>query len=640
MYKSRVAMESVPLEEALERWFSELEFKKAAEPREPEEIRVEHSMGRVTAFPVTAVISSPHYYSAAIDGMAVSSTTTFGASNENPKELKIGKEAIFIDNGRPIPDGFDAVIPLLKIQLKSNEVVMINEPVDAWENVSPAGEDVAAREVILPQNHRIRSLDVGAVLAGGVEKIKVRKKPRIGIIPVGSQLVSPGKSPEVGQMIESSSYILGNSVNELGAMGHTYPIVPEDQEFLKLAFESSIDESDIILVIAGSHLGTGLVAKVISGIGDLIIYGVNIKPGQSVCMGLIKGKPVFGLPEYAVSTFLSFHIFARPVILGMLGLPDMVRPVARVKLACDAASPLGLTEFLRVKMGRIGKDYVAVPISRGAALLMSLVRADGFVRVEADCDILKKGQEIDVRVIRNIEDIEHHLIVMGTHDICLDILRNIILLKCPQIDLYSLNVGSMEGLDAVKKNYAHIAGIHLFDTESGEYNVPFVKKIFAGTPVTVVNLFSRYLGLIVKHGNPRNIKTLNDLSREEVIFMNRIKGSGTRALFDYHLQKENIKPLSINGYDKESANHMTLAASIASGTADAGIGIMAAAKALKLDFIPVIKERLDIVIPRRFMGNYSIKCLMSAIGSSEFKNEVDALGGYDSSDSGNVIYEG
>lgn len=633
-------LNEVPLDEARERWLSELQFLRAMRRMDSEEIPVAEAAGRVTCQAVTARISSPHYYSAAIDGLALRSTDTFTASPDTRKPLRLGEEGIFVDTGSALPDGFDAVVPIHEIRLVSTEVVEVDRPSAPWRNVRPAGEDLAAREVILPRDHRVSSLDVGAMLAGGAGVLSVYRRPRVAILPVGTNLVPPGSSPGVGEMIDSNSPILMGLVRDAGGEPCGLPVVPERLEAVEEALRAAASTHDLVLVVAGPSHGTALVASLFDRLGELVLHGVAIKPGHSVALGAVERRPMLALPFYPVSVFVGFDLFARPVLDAMLGQRAAEPVVDEAVLADDIRSPAGVEEFLRVKLGVVAGRRVAVPVSRGAALLMSLVRADGLVRVPAPVEALSAGMGVRVRRLDPVRRIDGNILLLGTHDICYDLLRTHLLQAYPDLQLFSANTGSRAGLEKLRQGLCHIAAVHLFDPETGEYNIPFVQKEMADVPLVLVNLFQRSVGMLVAGGNPKGIQGLADLTRPDVQFINRQPGAGTRALLDHHLGRLGLNPGDIRGYEREAHTHMSVAAAVSSGAADVGLGIPASAKALRLDFVPCIPERLDLAIPKKYFNQYAMQALLGVIRSSDFL--VDAsfhLDGYDFSEAGKVLWE-
>ena len=632
-------IEANSLEETLERWFCDLEYRGFMKRNPPETIHVCSSLDRITASPAIAVHSSPHFYSASVDGIAIVSSKTYGTNSMNPLVLKMGRDALFVDTGTPIPSGFDTVAPIEEIRFRSIEEVEVIKTYAPWENVRPLGEEVAAKEVIIPANHRIRPFDIAALFTGGLSEVNVLKRPRIGIIAIGSSLVPTGFTPSKGQSMETSSQILINLAKQWGAEPVQYEIVPEDATEVSAVIKESVDFVDLLCVIAGPSMGTQLVARVINNMGDLLSYGIQMKPGMSACLGVIDNCPVMGLPGYPMSGFLVFDLFAKPLIHKKMGVEPPCRDIVKAYLSKTIHSAYGVNEYIRTSLGIVDHVPVATPISRGANILMSLVRADGLIRVDSETTKINIGEPVQVELLKKQSDIHNKIMIAGTHDICFDILNNQLQKNFQDFSINLSNVGSMHGLAALDAGYCHIASIHLFDPETGEYNIPYVKRFLPDIPVVLMNLFHRSLGFLVPKGNPKDINSFSDLSRDDVKIVNRIRGSGTRQILDYHLKKNNLEINEIKGYTDEAHTHLNLAAAVASGFADVGLGILTAARASDLDYIPVIRERLDLIIPRKFMSSNLVENLFKTVNSEAFKKEVEALGGYDTQLTGEIIFQ-
>ncbi|MCL5038045.1 MAG: molybdopterin biosynthesis protein [Chloroflexi bacterium] len=637
MLRDRRELERVPLDEAVDRWLGELDFRGLLEVTQAEEIAVEDSLGRITAGSVIARLSSPGYYASAIEGVAVSSRDTYGATTDTPVKLDIGKNAFFVGIGDQMPEGFDAVIPLYAVSLVSVDVLETGCTIAPWYNVRPVGEDIAAREILLHAGHKIRSLDIGVLLQGGITRVKVRRKPVITIIPIGNNLIPPGRIPEPGKSIETDSYILAGLITELGGRAVLPGIVPEKPDEAAAALEKIDETCDLVIIVGGSSWGTLMPASVLAEKGELIIYGVAMKPGQSTALGFINGKPAICLPFFPVSAFMGFEFFVKPVIVNKLGAREIERSRIEAELARPVSSPGGVEEFLRMEVTKVGDKTVALPLSRSSALQKSLARADGYLRLPEEHVEIPAGQSVTVYSLRQEPSAGQKLFIMGTHDIILDILQNEYEQRFPGCQMTSSAVGGLAGLEALRAGLCHVSGIHLFDPETGEYNMPFLPKLIGDFPVTVVNLFYRQLGFIVGKGNPKGINELKDLMRDDVTFVNRNQGSGTRQIFDFLTRKQNMDISKIKGYDNHINTHMSVALAVAGGGADAGIGIYIAAKALSLDFIPLTLERLDLVIPNQFINNYIINNLMKLVNSSDFKHTLSKMQGYDFSDTGKVF---
>jgi len=640
-----IYLESTPLDEALRKWLQELDSGRVMSHLPGEEIPVTDSLGRVTAEAVTARISSPFYHSSAMDGYAVRFADTFGASERTPKRLAMGENAVYVDTGDPMPEGFNAVIMIEDVNVVKGdgaEYIEIISPATPWQNVRVIGEDIVATELILPENQKIRPVDVGALIAGGYTRVTVRRKPRVVIIPTGTEIVEPGSELKRGDIIEYNSRILGGLVSDWGGEAVRFRIVPDDLEELKKAILEAHGIADLIVVNAGASAGSeDFTARAVKELGEVLLHGVGIRPGKPLILGRIQGKPVLGIPGYPVSAYITFILFARPVLYKWLGLDPGKPEILKAKISRQVASTLGQEEFLRVKVGKVGENFVATPVGRGAGVLMSLVRADGFVRIPAMSEGIGSGSEVNVELMRSKDEIENTIVCIGSHDNALDLLANVLRKRYPGLSLSSAHVGSMGGLMALKRGESHVAGTHLLDEETGEYNVAFIKKVLPGRKIILMNLVYREQGLLVLRGNPKGIMGFKDLARDDVVFVNRQAGAGTRLLTDKWLRDLGISTGDVKGYEREEYTHMGVASAVLTGVADTGLAILASARALNLDFIPVAKERYDLAIPREFYDMDMIRHLVHIIREdTEFREIVIKLGGYDVSDMGKIMYEG
>jgi putative molybdopterin biosynthesis protein len=653
------------LGEALSAWRARCAAEGTDIPLPAEIIDVIHSLGRITAEAVIAKISSPFYHSAAMDGYAVKFPETFGASERTPVRLVVGKQAFPVDTGDPIPDGFNAVIMIEDVNIQEmqdtpvgpttsdisdekghttkrgeiNECIEIISPATPWQHIRVIGDDIVATELIISENHKIRPVDIGAMLAGGHTEVKVRRRPRVVIVPTGSEIVEPGSSLKKGDIIEFNSRILSGLVSEWGGLPLRFDVVPDELERLKKTILDAVSAGDIVVVNAGSSAGTeDYTGTALRNLGEIILHGIGIKPGKPLILGWVRGKPVLGIPGYPVSAYITFTLFVKPLLAALQGLEPEEPMTLRALLSRQMASTLGQEEFVRVKVGRVGDRYIATPITRGAGVLMSLVRADGFVRIPAMSEGIGSGTEVPVELLRSQHDIEHTIVCIGSHDNALDVLANILKKRHPKYSLSSAHVGSMGGLVALKRSEAHIAGTHLLDEETGEYNIPFIRRLLPDRNIVLVNLVYRQQGLLVPKGNPKNINGFQDLKRSDVVFVNRQAGAGTRLLTDKCLRELGIDPQEVRGYEREEYTHMGVASAVLTGVADTGLAILASARALNLDFIPVAKERYDLAIPAEYLDTEMIGCLVSLIrGDREFRQIVMDLGGYDVTDMGAIV---
>ncbi|MBW1710869.1 MAG: molybdopterin biosynthesis protein, partial [Deltaproteobacteria bacterium] len=608
-----------------------------------ENVPTDQALNRITASPVFARFSSPSFHAAAMDGVAVRAEDTFGASPDRPMTLAVGKQAVYLNTGHLIPEGANAVIMIEQIEDLDDGNIQIEAAAYPWQHVRKVGEDIVATEMILPQNTRLGPYELGAVVAAGHQQVSVKKRPRVHIIPTGSELLPISKlteEPKPGQMVEYNSVLLKTLVERAGGEPVVHDIIRDDYETILNELREAVEgDSDLVIINAGSSAGSeDYTATALSELGEILVHGVTIMPGKPTILGAVNDKPVIGNPGYPVSAVISFEQFAEPILAAMSGVMSPQRPQIEVTPSQAFPSRLGLEEFLRVKLGRIGERIVAVPLPRGAGSITTLTRADGIIRIPADSEGVGTEETVKAELLRPLEEIEGTLVIIGSHDNTLDVLADFLKRRDFSIALSSGNVGSLGGLLTLKKGFCHLAGTHLLDTETGAYNVSYIKKHLAGQALRLVNLVTREQGFIVPRGNPKQVKSFEDLTREDVVLVNRQPGSGTRILIDYHLQQKNIDPAQINGYEREEFTHMAVAVDVLSGRADAGVGIFASARALGLDFVPVTVERYDLVIPEKFWEDRKIKLLLEVIRSEEFKEAVLALGGYGVEQTGEVLW--
>lgn len=612
-------------------------------PLPKEMISVPDAVGRVLSEPVTAVISSPNFHLSAMDGIAVKAANTFGASETRPKELVIDKDAFYVNTGHVMPENTNAVIMIEHVNDLGQGRVEIEAPTFPWQNVRKVGEDIVATELLFPHNHVITPYCVGALLSGGIFAVPLSKKPKILVIPTGSELVDWRETSledlKPGQVLETNSFVLGKLIESCGGTSTRYDMLTDDPKKLKQAILDAVNgDFNMVLTVGGSSAGSeDYTRNVIDDLGQVMVHGVTIMPGKPVIIGAIKDKPIFGIPGYPVSAIVVFEQFVAPLISMMLGQPEKERPGVQVKPTRKIASRLGLEEFIRVKLGSVGNEIVATPLPRGAGCITTLTEADGIIRIPNNIEGINPHEPVTAELLRPLSSINNTIVVVGSHDNTLDILADQIRTGHGDLTLSSSHVGSMGGLMAIKKGVCHLAGSHLLDTEDGTYNISYLKKYLPDVGVKIVNLVFRDQGLIVPPGNPKSINGIEDLSRDDIIFINRQAGSGTRILFDYRLKQMGIDPSNVSGYENEEFTHMSVAVAVLSGAVDVALGIYAAAKALNLDFIPVVTEQYDLIIPEIFYESENIRILLETINSPEFKKRVQALGGYSTKKTGQII---
>jgi len=608
-----------------------------------EKISVPDAVGRVLAEPVNALLSSPNFHLAAMDGLAVKAEITFGASAAAPRELVVGQDAFYVNTGHVLPENTDAVIMVENVNELDEERVEIEAPAFPWQHVRRVGEDIVATELLFPQNHVITPYCVGALLAGGVFSVAVKSKPKVLIIPTGSELVDWRKLEthdiKPGQVLETNSFVLGKLVEKCGGTFRRHEMVVDDTDKIKQALKTAVTENfQLIMVLGGSSAGSEDFAKTaILDLGEIKVHGVTIMPGKPVVIGSVENKPIFGIPGYPVSAIIAFEQFVQPLLYALLGQPHPQKETIAVQPTKKIASKLGVEEFLRVKLGEVAGRIVASPLPRGAGTITSITEADGIIRIPNHVEGINDTERVSAELLRPLATIRRTIVIVGSHDNSLDVLADQLKAGHSELTLSSSHVGSMGGLMAIKRGVCHLAGTHLLDTEDGSYNITYLKKYLPDTAVKLIHLVQRDQGLIVKPGNPKEISGIEDLGRKDVSLINRQTGSGTRILLDYKLNQLGIKADTINGYQNEEFTHMAVAVSVLSGSEDTGLGIYAAAKALDLDFIPVVTEQYDLVVSLEYFETKAVQTLLEIIHNPAFKQRVEALGGYSTEKTGEIL---
>lgn len=623
MAKRNLYLDTKPVEEAAELYLNAL---RPVVTIQYETIPVTESLNRVTRYATYAKYSSPLFNASAMDGIAVISERTVAATEVAPVTLKEKEDYIVVDTGDPIHPPYDAVI-MAEDLVETKDGVQITASAAPWQHVRPIGEDIVAGEMILPSRHKIRPIDVGVLLSAGITRIEVVKRPRAAIFPTGTEIIEPEDTPREGSIIESNSRMFENMVIEAGGEARRFPPIIDDYEQIRDHIAKAACEYDMVIVNAGSSAGTeDYTVHVLRELGEVIVHGVAIKPGKPVILAVVEGKPVIGLPGYPVSAYIGFENFVLPV-LAMMGQTALKKnEVVTASVSKRLVSSLRHKEYVRVKVGKVGDKMVAAPLARGAGAAMSLVRADGFCVIEQNSEGVEAGEPVQVELYRDKAEVENTVVIIGSHDLILDVAADMMPNLHPGMFVSSTHVGSMGGLMALKRKEAHLAPIHLLDEETGEYNLSYIRRLFGSGKIALIKGVGRTQGILVKKGNPLGIKGIEDLPGCR--YVNRQRGAGTRVLFDYKLKQLGIAPEQINGYEREAATHMAVAAAVGSDGADAGMGILSAAKAMDLDFIPVGPEEYDFAVPLEYLELPHIKAFIEILKMDEFHKRLDELGGY------------
>lgn len=603
-------------------------LKKAGLAPKEETIPVSSSCGRVTSRPAYAKICAPHYHACAMDGIAVKAAKTFAAGEKTPVRLAPA-DYLDVDTGDPLPPGMDAVIMIEDVIKDETGGALIYSAAAPWQHVRQIGEDICAGEMILPRNTEISPAAIGAMIAGGVGSVSVHKKPLIGIIPTGDEIVPPCENPQPGEILEFNSSIFSAMIAQWGAESRIYPIVPDKLEKIRESVKKASKDCDIVLLNAGSSAGReDFSSTVISELGEVFYHGIAIKPGKPAILGAVSGKPVIGVPGYPVSGIIVIEEFLKPVIDLLLGKTAKEGDRAEAILSRQLVSGLKYKEYVRVRLGYVNQKLIATPLNRGAGVVSSFMKADGILEIPQNREGFEAGSGVSVRLLRSREELKNTLVVIGSHDPLLDEISDIIHGENPEISMSSSHVGSMGGIMAIKRGEAHAAGIHLLSEPDGSYNTAYINKYFPQGGVSLVECVGRIQGLMIAKGNPKNINGLEAVARPEINYVNRQKGSGTRILLDWLLKKSAIDSQKIYGYEREENTHTSVAAQIAEGGADVGLGIFSAAKMYDLDFIPICTEQYELLIPDYAMDTPLIQKLLEVLKSRQFARRITEMGGY------------
>ncbi|MCZ2113010.1 MAG: molybdopterin biosynthesis protein [Anaerolineae bacterium] len=662
--KRKFYLEDIPLDEAWAAFRAALTEVDLWRPLGAETVPLEQANGRVTAEAVWARISSPHYHASAMDGYAVRAEDTIGASEGTPLILRVTSDepqitseegatrpatpiAQAVNTGHALPAWANAIIMIENVQpvtLPDGRAgIEIRAAVPPWFHVRSMGEDMVATELVLPANHRLRPVDLGALAGSGHTAVTVYRRPRVAIIPTGSELVpAETEEPQPGHVVEYNSLVLAAQVESWGGIATRLPAVPDNFEAIREAVLSVAVDHDLILLNAGSSAGSeDYTAHVVESVGQLLVHGVAVRPGHPVVLGITNEEdkhvvPIIGVPGYPVSAALTGEIFVEPLLARWQGRAPHRPATLQGTLTRKVVSPTGDDDFVRVIVGRVGDQYTVTPISRGAGVITSLVRADGIMRIPRFSEGENAGAAVTVHLYRDPAEIESTIVAIGSHDLALDLMAQFLAARHEGLRLASANVGSLGGLIALRRGEAHLGGSHLLDPETGEYNVSYVRRYLPGMDVVLVKLADREQGWIVPPGNPKNLSDWADAARPDITLVNRQRGAGTRVLLDYELGKLGIEPEAVRGYEREEYTHLAVAAAVSSGAADAGLGIRAAARALKLDFVPLAHEAYELVIPRRHYESDLLRPLLDLLQDAEFRAAVAAMPGYEVSDMGQI----
>ncbi len=594
---------------------------------EQEIIETEKSLGRITAEPVYSLKSVPPYTTSAMDGIAVRYEDTGFATPNKPVKLKIEEDFVFVNTGYPIPEKFNAVIMIENIRKISEKEVEIFAPIPFYGNMRSIGEDISEGEMIIPSYTKILPETMALLFAAGVNKIKVLKKTKVLIIPTGDEIVERDNPLTDNKIYETNTLFIKSYLEEWGFEVDVSPIIKDIVNDIEKEVDDNIEKYDAIFFSAGTSSGSkDFIPSLIEKKGKIYFHGVNYIPGKPFCFGEIAEKPVFCLPGYPGAAAGVLNEFIKE-ISSFFTLYNFSNEKIKAISAFKIFSKLGMREFIKIKTGKISNDYYFYPLKRGSSVLTPFIEKNGILEIEEDVEGINKGEKKDITLLIKKENIDNQIIFVGSNDFLISEIRDIMKKRDWIKDISIINVGSFGGLTAIKNRITHFSGIHLLDEKTGEYNTSFIEKYLEKDRYVRLPFLMRQQGFLVKKGEKR-ISKIEDLKQKRLSFINRQRGSGTRILFDYLLKQKKIKPDDIKGYDREVFTHLETGIIVKRGEADCGIGIMAVAKILGLDFIPIADEKYELLFLKDFSETDNYSLLLKILKSKELKQRAEKFGGY------------
>jgi putative molybdopterin biosynthesis protein len=600
----------------LDRDEAERRFRAALDlaPRGIDTVPLDAALGRVLAADVVALVDVPSFDRANVDGFAVVAENTFGASEESPRSVQLDEElihtgvvprtvihsgaAVSIATGGMMPRGADAVVMVEHAEARGRDL-RIARAVTAGSGVSFAGTDITSGETVLRRGQLLTSRDTGVLAAIGVAAVDVWRKPIVAILSTGDEIIAPGEPMAPAKVFDSNAQVLADAVRESGGEPRRLGITPDDVAALRARLQQALECADIVLLSGGTSKGAGdLSYRVVAELRDpgIVAHGVALKPGKPICLAATGGRPVVVLPGFPTSAIFTFHEFVAPVLRLLAGRAATARTVVPARLAVQVNSEIGRTEYLLVGLVEATDDaertlLAAYPMGQGSGSVTTFSRADGFTTIARYQEIVQAGTLVDVQLLGSELQLAD-LVVIGSHCIGLDYLLGVLQHRGLARAKF-LAVGSTAGLDAARRGECDLAGVHLLDAATNQYNRPFL------TPaLTLLAGYGRLQGVAFRRGDVRFEGRTARQAIEPVrqdptcVMVNRNQGSGTRAVIEALL--EGVKP---PGYAVQPRNHNAVAVAITQGRADWGVTLEQIASQAGLGFLPVQEERYDFIVP-------------------------------------------
>ena len=603
-------------------------------PLEVIEVPLLEAQGKVLAEDVRAPIDYPPFDRSTVDGYAVRSVDVAGASEVTPVSLRVtGKvsigsapvgevrpgEAYEIATGAMIPRGADAVVMEEHVSRKG-DLLTVYRSVAPGENISQAGSDISAGDVVLRAGTLLTAREI-AVLAGlGVSRVRVYRPPRVSVFSTGVELTPPGAPLEPGHLYDVDGYVVTASLRELGVDAKFLGILPDNYEVMLNSVAKALEESDVVITTGSTSAGYGdMIYRVFRDLGaEVIVHGLKARPGKPTAIAVKGRKVLFGLPGFPLSAMMNLYTLVTPVVLRMMGLEptrEVVKVRARIPFRFQAGR--GFTELIPVQLVQGMEGISAYPLMAGSGSIAGIGLSDGFIVAEESREYFDENEEVEVTLFsRSLRVPELNIIGSNCPGVEV-VLRVAGLSRSSRI----ISVGSMGGWLALRRGDADIAGTHLLDEKTLQYNVHMPKVVGLEGKVVIFRGYARRIGLLVRKGNPKRIRGFEDMLRDDVVIVNRNRGSGTRVLLDLRLREllGGKRPEdSVKGYTYEAKTHTAVATAIIQGRADVGLSLEAVARMFDLDFIPVGEEIYDFAVRRERLEKPAVRRFLDALASREF----------------------
>jgi putative molybdopterin biosynthesis protein len=607
-----------------------------------ETVPLDAALGRVLSAHAVSVVDVPFFDRSNVDGFAVMAQDTFGASEEAPRSLLVAEEeihtgvvptavlesgkAVLIATGGMVPRGADAVVMIEDTDTREGELY-VTKAVTPGTGISFAGTDITAGETVLRRGRVLTSRDTGVLAAIGVDHVNVWRKPIVAILSTGDEIIAPGNPMQPAKVYDSNAQVLADAVRELGGEPRRLGIVADDLAALRERLHQALEFADIVLMSGGTSKGAGDVSyRVVSELGDpgIVAHGVALKPGKPICLAATGGRAVVVLPGFPTSAIFTFHEFVAPVIRMLAGRVSQERTIVPAKLAVKVNSEIGRTEYVLVGLVETADEgartsLAAYPMGQGSGSVTTFSRADGFATIGRHEEIVQAGTIIDVRLLgRELQLAD--LVVIGSHCIALDYLLGE--LQRQGVRSKFLAVGSTAGLEAAKRGECDVAGIHLLDPKTNEYNRPFLTSALQLVPG-----YGRLQGIVFRPGDIRfegrtPQGAIGQAANDPACMMvNRNQGSGTRVLIDKLLG--GIRP---RGYAVQPRNHNAVAAAVVQHRADWGMTLDTIARGAGLGFLPVQAEQYDFIVPLSRAARPGVVALKKLLEQASTREALARLG--------------